>query len=208
MLRVTDFCLWFLCLSWYFEPFLQNLILLCVCVVIQIINSCGGPELARSVISPLLSKDATDFLKGHLTPKEISLWDSLGEAWTRSRWGQSCCLTSNPKLLRHAWFYSYVIFGSFPGTRYCMLWDRCYFLTIYFFPASHSRAEWPREANIPTYIPKFRNGWEPPIEIFRGAPWEIDIGHLQEEVSFVLWTILSPFHPSFLFFRRICTAYG
>uniref|UniRef100_A0A803YR34 Epidermal growth factor receptor kinase substrate 8-like protein 2 n=1 Tax=Meleagris gallopavo TaxID=9103 RepID=A0A803YR34_MELGA len=100
-----------------------------------IINSCGGPELARSVINPLLSKDATDFLKGHLTPKEISLWDSLGEAWTRSR------------------------------------------------------AEWPREANIPTYIPKFRNGWEPPIEIFRGAPWEIDIGHLQEEVSFVLWTI-------------------
>ncbi|POI25626.1 hypothetical protein CIB84_010623, partial [Bambusicola thoracicus] len=94
-----------------------------------IVNSCGGPELARSVISPLLSKDATDFLRGHLTPKEISLWDSLGEAWTRSR------------------------------------------------------AEWPREANIPTYIPKFRNGWEPPIEIFRGAPWEIDIGHLQEELS-------------------------
>lgn len=88
-----------------------------------------------------------------------------------------------------AWFYSYVIFGSLPGTQYWWLSDRCYFLTIYFFPASHSRAEWPREANIPTYIPKFRNGWEPPIEIFRGAPWEIDIGHLQEEVSFVLWTI-------------------
>ncbi|PKU32402.1 hypothetical protein llap_17294 [Limosa lapponica baueri] len=94
-----------------------------------IINSCGGPELARSVVSPLLSKDATDFLRGHLTPKEINLWDSLGETWTRSR------------------------------------------------------AEWPREANIPTYIPKFRNGWEPPVEIFRGAPWEIDIGHLQEELS-------------------------
>ncbi|NXY37062.1 ES8L2 protein, partial [Pomatorhinus ruficollis] len=94
-----------------------------------IINSCGGPELARSVLSPLLSKDATDFLRGHLTPKEINLWDSLGETWTRSR------------------------------------------------------AEWPRDTNIPTYIPKFRNGWEPPTEIFRGAPWEIDIGHLQEEVS-------------------------
>ncbi|NXF97802.1 ES8L2 protein, partial [Eubucco bourcierii] len=94
-----------------------------------IVNSCGGPELARSVISPLLSKDATDFVRGHLTPKEISLWESLGETWTRSR------------------------------------------------------AEWPREANIPTYIPKFRNGWEPPMEIFRGAPWEIDIGHLQEELS-------------------------
>lgn len=63
------------------------------------------------------------------------------------------------------------------------------------FPASCPRAEWPREANIPTYIPKFRNGWEPPIEIFRGAPWEIDIGHLQEEVSLMLPTILSSFHP-------------
>ncbi|NXR61605.1 ES8L2 protein, partial [Rhadina sibilatrix] len=102
-----------------------------------IINSCGGPELARSVLSPLLSKDATDFLRGHLTPKEINLWDSLGETWTRSR------------------------------------------------------AEWPRDANIPTYIPKFRNGWEPPTEIFRGAPWEIDIGHLQEEVSPVSLGILS-----------------
>uniref|UniRef100_A0A8C4UTM3 Epidermal growth factor receptor kinase substrate 8-like protein 2 n=1 Tax=Falco tinnunculus TaxID=100819 RepID=A0A8C4UTM3_FALTI len=100
-----------------------------------IVSSCGGPELARSVVSPLLSKDATDFLRGHLTPKEINLWDSLGETWTRSR------------------------------------------------------AEWPREANIPTYIPKFRNGWEPPVEIFRGAPWEIDIGHLQEEVS----PVVSPF---------------
>ncbi|NXK98152.1 ES8L2 protein, partial [Formicarius rufipectus] len=102
-----------------------------------IINSCGGPELARSVVSPLLSKDATDFLRGHLTPKEINLWDSLGETWTRSR------------------------------------------------------AEWPRDANIPTYIPKFRNGWEPPTEIFRGAPWEIDIGHLQEEVSPLSLVILS-----------------
>uniref|UniRef100_A0A663F685 Epidermal growth factor receptor kinase substrate 8-like protein 2 n=1 Tax=Aquila chrysaetos chrysaetos TaxID=223781 RepID=A0A663F685_AQUCH len=105
-----------------------------------IISSCGGPELAKSVVSPLLSKDATDFLRGHLTPKEINLWDSLGETWTRSR------------------------------------------------------AEWPREANIPTYIPKFRNGWEPPVEIFRGAPWEIDIGHLQEELSPFLVT-LTPFFP-------------
>ncbi|XP_023967185.2 epidermal growth factor receptor kinase substrate 8-like protein 2 isoform X2 [Chrysemys picta bellii] len=94
-----------------------------------IIHSCGGPELARSVVSPLLSKDTTDFLRGHLTPKEMTLWESIGETWTRSR------------------------------------------------------AEWPRESAVPTYIPKFRNGWEPPLEIFRGAPWEIDIGHLQEELS-------------------------
>lgn len=58
-------------------------------------------------------------------------------------------------------------------------------------PPSCPRAEWPREANIPTYIPKFRNGWEPPVEIFRGAPWEIDIGHLQEEVSLVPPLVLS-----------------
>ncbi|XP_044282081.1 epidermal growth factor receptor kinase substrate 8-like protein 2 isoform X2 [Varanus komodoensis] len=93
-----------------------------------IVNSCGGPDLARSILSPLLSKDTTDFLKGHLTPKEMALWESLGETWTRSR------------------------------------------------------AEWPRDANIPSYIPKFRNGWEPPLEIFRGAPWETDMG-LQEEPS-------------------------
>lgn len=94
-----------------------------------IVGSCGGPELARSVLSPLLSKDTTDFLKGHLTPKEMTLWESLGETWTRSR------------------------------------------------------AEWPRDANVPSYIPKFRNGWEPPLEIFRSAPWEVDISHLQEELS-------------------------
>uniref|UniRef100_A0A8D0GD82 Epidermal growth factor receptor kinase substrate 8-like protein 2 n=1 Tax=Sphenodon punctatus TaxID=8508 RepID=A0A8D0GD82_SPHPU len=94
-----------------------------------IVNSCGGPELARSVLSPLFSKDATDFLRGHLTPKEMVLWESLGETWTKSR------------------------------------------------------ADWPRESSVPSYIPKFRNGWEPPVEIFRGAPWEIDIGHLQEELS-------------------------
>uniref|UniRef100_A0A8C3TAF8 Epidermal growth factor receptor kinase substrate 8-like protein 2 n=1 Tax=Chelydra serpentina TaxID=8475 RepID=A0A8C3TAF8_CHESE len=94
-----------------------------------VVHSCGGPELARSILSPLLSKDTTDFLRGHLTPKEMMLWESMGETWTRSR------------------------------------------------------AEWPRESVVPTYIPKFRNGWEPPQEIFRGAPWEIDIGHLQEEVA-------------------------
>ncbi|KAM3854924.1 epidermal growth factor receptor kinase substrate 8-like protein 2 isoform 1-T2 [Vipera latastei] len=94
-----------------------------------IVNSCGGPEFARSVLNPLLSKDTTDFLKGHLTPKEMALWESLGETWTRSR------------------------------------------------------PEWPRDANIPRYVPKFHNGWEPPLEIFRGAPWEMDIGHLQEELS-------------------------
>ncbi|XP_072128531.1 epidermal growth factor receptor kinase substrate 8-like protein 2 isoform X2 [Mobula birostris] len=85
-----------------------------------VINGTGGPEVARTIISPLLSKDATEFLRGHLTPKEISLWEALGEAWTRSR------------------------------------------------------ADWPRDHHVPPYVPKFRNGWEPPLENFRGVPWELD----------------------------------
>uniref|UniRef100_A0A8B9QMJ3 Epidermal growth factor receptor kinase substrate 8-like protein 2 n=1 Tax=Anas platyrhynchos TaxID=8839 RepID=A0A8B9QMJ3_ANAPL len=140
-----------------------------------IVNSCAGPELARSVLSPLLSKDATDFLRGHLTPREISLWDSLGETWTKSS-----LTTYSPCSLLHV-----------------------------------LELNGPEKQTIPTYIPKFRNGWEPPIEIFRGAPWEIDIGHLQEEVSPMLPTIPSSFHPpspllsSPLFrVRGICPAQG
>ncbi|XP_078538938.1 epidermal growth factor receptor kinase substrate 8-like protein 2 [Lissotriton helveticus] len=88
-----------------------------------IVQSTGGPEVARSVRCPLLSKEATDFLKGHLTPKEMTLWESLGESWTRSR------------------------------------------------------AEWPKEPVVPQYIPKFHSGWQPPLDIFIGAPWEMDISH-------------------------------
>ncbi|XP_075043928.1 epidermal growth factor receptor kinase substrate 8-like protein 2 isoform X2 [Mixophyes fleayi] len=50
-----------------------------------IVQSSGGPDLGRAIICPLLSKDATDFLRGHLTPKEMQLWESLGERWTKSR---------------------------------------------------------------------------------------------------------------------------
>ncbi|XP_051823445.1 epidermal growth factor receptor kinase substrate 8-like protein 2 isoform X1 [Antechinus flavipes] len=91
-----------------------------------IINSCGGPDMARSVCSPLLSRDAVDFLKGHLIPKEMALWESLGETWTRSR------------------------------------------------------AEWPRDAPVPPYIPKFHNGWEPPLDVLQGAPWEVEGGLLPD----------------------------
>ncbi|XP_069327962.1 epidermal growth factor receptor kinase substrate 8-like protein 2 isoform X2 [Eulemur rufifrons] len=50
-----------------------------------IVNTCGGPNIARSVSSPLLSRDAVGFLRGHLIPKEMLLWESLGETWTRPR---------------------------------------------------------------------------------------------------------------------------
>uniref|UniRef100_A0A4W6DXY7 Epidermal growth factor receptor kinase substrate 8-like protein 2 n=1 Tax=Lates calcarifer TaxID=8187 RepID=A0A4W6DXY7_LATCA len=85
-----------------------------------VLQSCGSPELPRSVISPHLSKDAVDFLRGHLSPKEMTIFELLGDGWTRPR------------------------------------------------------AEWPRDQCAPPYYPKFRNGWEPPAELFRTAPWETE----------------------------------
>ncbi|XP_071001522.1 epidermal growth factor receptor kinase substrate 8-like protein 2, partial [Oncorhynchus clarkii lewisi] len=35
-------------------------------------------------------------------------------------------------------------------------------------------ADWPRDQCAPTYFPKFRNGWEPPAELFRTSPWETE----------------------------------
>lgn len=85
-----------------------------------IVNTCGGPDIARSVSSPLLSSDAVGFLRGHLVPKEMTLWESLGETWTRSR------------------------------------------------------SEWPREPQVPPYVPKFHSGWEPPLDVLQEAPWEVE----------------------------------
>ncbi|XP_068595502.1 epidermal growth factor receptor kinase substrate 8-like protein 2 [Brachionichthys hirsutus] len=85
-----------------------------------VLQSCGSPELVRSVISPHLSKDAVDFLRGHLTPKEMTIFELLGDGWTKPR------------------------------------------------------AEWPQDQCAPPYYPKFRNGWEPPAELFRMAPWETE----------------------------------
>lgn len=85
-----------------------------------VLQSCGHPDLVRSVISPHLSRDAVDFLRGHLTPKETALFEMLGDGWTRPR------------------------------------------------------AEWPREQCAPPYYPMFRNGWQPPAELFLTAPWETE----------------------------------
>ncbi|XP_064816754.1 epidermal growth factor receptor kinase substrate 8-like protein 2 [Oncorhynchus masou masou] len=85
-----------------------------------VLQSCGSPELPRSVVSPHLSRDAVDFLRGHLSPKEMTIYELLGDGWTRPR------------------------------------------------------ADWPRDQCAPTYFPKFRNGWEPPAELFRTSPWETE----------------------------------
>ncbi|XP_043562350.1 epidermal growth factor receptor kinase substrate 8-like protein 2 [Chiloscyllium plagiosum] len=65
-----------------------------------VVQAIGGPDIPRTIISPLLSKDATEFLRGHLHAKEVKLWESLGEAWTRSR------------LLASAVVYSFWLAGS------------------------------------------------------------------------------------------------
>ncbi|XP_051979244.1 epidermal growth factor receptor kinase substrate 8-like protein 2 isoform X2 [Xyrauchen texanus] len=85
-----------------------------------ILQSCGSPELPRAVISPHLSRDSVDFLRGNLTPKEATIFELLGEGWTRPR------------------------------------------------------ADWPKDQCAPLYVPKFRNGWEPPVELFRTSPWETE----------------------------------
>ncbi|ROI37068.1 Epidermal growth factor receptor kinase substrate 8-like protein 2 [Anabarilius grahami] len=86
----------------------------------MILQSCGTPELPRVVISPHLSRDTVDFLRGHLTPKEMTIFELLGDGWMRPR------------------------------------------------------ADWPKDQCAPLYVPKFRNGWEPPVELFRTSPWETE----------------------------------
>lgn len=27
---------------------------------------------------------------------------------------------------------------------------------------------------MPLYVPKFRNGWEPPLDVLQEAPWEVE----------------------------------
>lgn len=60
----------------------------------QVLQNCGSPELVRSVISPHLSKDTVDFLRGHLSPKEMTIFELLGEGWTKPRYINVCIYVS------------------------------------------------------------------------------------------------------------------
>ncbi|NXH25536.1 EPS8 kinase, partial [Myiagra hebetior] len=95
----------------------------------MVVQTTGGPELASTVLSPLLTKDTIDFLRYTVTSEEGQLWMSLGDAWTKAR------------------------------------------------------AEWPKDHFIPPYVPRFRNGWEPPLLNFMGAPKEQELNHLAESVA-------------------------
>uniref|UniRef100_A0A2K5Q214 Epidermal growth factor receptor kinase substrate 8 n=1 Tax=Cebus imitator TaxID=2715852 RepID=A0A2K5Q214_CEBIM len=98
-------------------------------LIVTFLLKNGGPELASSVLSPLLTKDTIDFLNYTVNGDERQLWMSLGGTWMKAR------------------------------------------------------AEWPKEQFIPPYVPRFRNGWEPPMLNFMGAPMEQDLYQLAESVA-------------------------
>ncbi|KAJ8791008.1 hypothetical protein J1605_021102 [Eschrichtius robustus] len=50
-----------------------------------VVQATGGPELASSVLSPLLTKDTIDFLSYTVNVDERQLWVSLGDSWMKAR---------------------------------------------------------------------------------------------------------------------------
>ncbi|XP_014350077.1 epidermal growth factor receptor kinase substrate 8a [Latimeria chalumnae] len=95
----------------------------------MVVQTTGGPEVPSTVIAPLLTKDAIEFLHSTVSTKEWQLWRSLGDTWNRSR------------------------------------------------------TDWPKDQFIPPYVPRFRDGWEPPLLNFMGTPREQELNHLAESVA-------------------------
>lgn len=52
----------------------------------QVIQASGSVDLARSVVVPLLTREAIDFLHSSGTAEERHLWVALGDGWTKCRW--------------------------------------------------------------------------------------------------------------------------
>ncbi|XP_053175012.1 epidermal growth factor receptor kinase substrate 8-like protein 2 [Scomber japonicus] len=71
----------------------------------MVLQSCGSPDLVRSIISPHLSKDTVDFLRGNLSPKETTIFELLGEGWTRPRseWPKDQCAPPYYPKFRNGW---------------------------------------------------------------------------------------------------------
>ncbi|XP_069375995.1 epidermal growth factor receptor kinase substrate 8a isoform X4 [Paralichthys olivaceus] len=51
----------------------------------MVIQASGSVDLARSVVVPLLTRDAIDFLHASGTAEERHLWVALGDGWTKCR---------------------------------------------------------------------------------------------------------------------------
>lgn len=52
---------------------------------VQVVQASGSVDVARSVVVPLLTRDAIDFLHGSGTAEERHLWVTLGDGWTKCR---------------------------------------------------------------------------------------------------------------------------
>ncbi|KAM4615227.1 epidermal growth factor receptor kinase substrate 8a isoform 2-T2 [Polymixia lowei] len=50
-----------------------------------VIHTTGGVDLAKSVVVPLLTREAIDFLHSSGTSEERHLWVALGDGWTKCR---------------------------------------------------------------------------------------------------------------------------
>ncbi|KAJ8247459.1 hypothetical protein GJAV_G00246690 [Gymnothorax javanicus] len=70
-----------------------------------VLQSCGGPDLASSVLSPHLSRDAVEFLRGNLSPKQMALFEHLGKSWTvpRADWPRDQCAPTYYPKFRNGW---------------------------------------------------------------------------------------------------------
>ncbi|XP_038152095.1 epidermal growth factor receptor kinase substrate 8a isoform X3 [Cyprinodon tularosa] len=51
----------------------------------MVVQASGGTDLARSVVVPLLTRDAIEFLHSSGTAEERHLWVTLGDGWTKCR---------------------------------------------------------------------------------------------------------------------------
>ncbi|GAA6080679.1 epidermal growth factor receptor kinase substrate 8a isoform X2, partial [Tachysurus ichikawai] len=51
----------------------------------MVVHTSGGVDLAKSVVVPLLTRDAVEFLHSAGTAEERHLWVTLGDGWTKCR---------------------------------------------------------------------------------------------------------------------------
>ncbi|XP_073522932.1 epidermal growth factor receptor kinase substrate 8-like protein 3 isoform X2 [Phyllobates terribilis] len=67
------------------QPTAPDLVHILMDVLPKIISKCPGKNTASSVLSPFLTQKAILLLSSCVTDKERKLWESLGDAWQRTR---------------------------------------------------------------------------------------------------------------------------
>ncbi|XP_072279631.1 epidermal growth factor receptor kinase substrate 8-like protein 3 [Pyxicephalus adspersus] len=68
-----------------FQPTATDLVHMLLHVLPKILSSCSWNDMASSVLSPFPSQKALLLLNSCVTEKERILWESLGDAWLRTR---------------------------------------------------------------------------------------------------------------------------